>query len=91
MGMPGVAVQSVMQPQSAWCAELLAGSVRVSGGEGCVFAFKSQATNQGSKEEGRWVCVELLEGRACSLSPPGVRNSWLAQSGFRVGRCVGSS
>ena len=57
--MHGVAVGSGQQPQSAWCPELLAGSFRVSGGEGCGFALKSQATNLGSKEEGRWGCVEL--------------------------------
>ena len=53
MGMRGVEVGSGLQPQSGWCPELLAGSVQVSGGEGCGFALKSQATNMGSKEEGR--------------------------------------
>ena len=59
MGMSGVAVGSGLQPQFAWCPELLAGSVRVSGGEGCGFALKSKANNLGSKEEGWWGCVEL--------------------------------
>ena len=59
VGMRGVAVGSGLQPQSAWCPELLASSVRDSGGEGCGFALKSQATNLGSKEEGRWGCVAL--------------------------------
>ena len=59
VGMCGVAVGSGLQPQSAWCPELLAGSVQVSGGEACGFALKSQANNLGSKVEGRWGCVEL--------------------------------
>ena len=59
MGMRGVEVGSDLQPQSAWSPELLAGSVRVSGGEGCGFTLKSQAINLGSQEEGQWGCVEL--------------------------------
>ena len=59
VGMRGVVVGSGLQAQSAWCPELLAGSVRVSDGEGCGFVLKSQATNLGSKEEERWGCVEL--------------------------------
>ena len=59
MGMRGVAVGTGLQPQSAWCPELLAAWIRVSGGEGCGFALKSQATNLRSNEEGRWECMEL--------------------------------